>query len=608
MTRSLHSSWLLAVLLCLQLSACASDQPGDSAPAQDPLRQSKASVVLSALGDSGVTATATFVATVSGVDLSLTMRGCEGLTEKPVRIVAASDCARVTAATPVWDGARGAGIPGALCTTASSGEGLVRYARRHRLPTHWTIGDGSETDVVGRALVLLDPASGEPSACGVINRDSDRTLLDPQLSAASAATRARLAGSCWSELMAGAAAGSCSDPAELSSCAAEHCELGACLAECESFTACMEQSSDACADMFTCPASEACRSCQLTLQGCTFGFCGEHLGCPAIPRPGGPCSQMTACCTLQGEGAGRCLEVAGFTGTLGGEASCINGLSDWDVISHMHVPCATQNAFDAAVAHEPVRGTPLALDGAVCLSDADCAAREVCVGKTNSATLKVPGRCLARAAAGKLEDGIVGAACSGDASCGSGRCAQNTPLLTPFPDGHCTGACHADADCGQGGVCLDPAGATEAGVCYRGCASDGDCAREHYRCTPLGDGRRVVTLCYPRNAALPDGIAGQPCTEAAGCSGGATCLEGMPLSFVHQTVPAPGGYCSHACLFDEDCGAGAQCISAGISGGLCMASCSGPEGCRQGYRCVEHLRDADPEQKVCMPIWDESSP
>jgi hypothetical protein len=78
----------------------------------------------------------------------------------------------------------------------------------------------------------------------------------------------------------------------------------------------------------------------------------------------------------------------------------------------------------------------------------------------------------------------------------------------------------------------------------------------------------------------------------------------MTLAMAHETVPASGGYCSAPCLFDVDCGDGAQCISSGISGGLCMASCDDAAPCREGYRCIAHLRDGDPEAQVCMPIWD----
>jgi hypothetical protein len=148
------------------------------------------------------------------------------------------------------------------------------------------------------------------------------------------------------------------------------------------------------------------------------------------------------------------------------------------------------------------------------------------------------------------------------------------------------------------------AGSTEPGVCYQACATDADCEREHYRCTPLGDGERVIAACYPRPDALPDGVVGRPCARAEDCGEGASCEQGLPLSFLEATVPAPGGYCSGRCLYDVDCGAEAQCISGGMSGGQCLARCDERTPCREGYRCFAHQRDGDPAQTVCVPIWD----
>lgn len=562
--------------------------------------------MLGVLAGSGVTATATFVATRSGVDLTLRMRGCAGDAAKPVAIVEARDCASIMAASDAWDGERGAGIPGVRCSGAASGEGTVRYSRRNDVASRWHVGDGSAQDVVGRAIALFDPLSGAPTACGIVEAAPERVLVaaPPESEAPSVETRAVLAGSCFAKLTSGGALGACNDSAALSACAVEHCELGACIAACEGFSACVEGLADPCNELFTCEVGEACSSCQLEVQACTYGFCGEHLACPAIPRPDGPCTQLNACCTLQAERAESCLEVASFIGAFAGEASCINGLSDWDFVAHMRVPCDTKAAFDAALAYQSTGQPAAPLDGTPCMTPADCAAAELCIGAVTSSTLSVPGRCLSRATTTPLAGGFAGRACSDDASCAGGRCAISTPLLTPFPEGYCTTACYDDATCGEGGVCVLPAGSIEPGFCYQGCDADDDCAREHYRCMPFGDGQRVISACYPRRAALPDHSVGGPCSSDTECAAGAQCLTEMTLAMAHETVPATGGYCSAPCLFDIDCGSGAQCISSGIAGGLCMTSCDDAAPCREGYRCVAHLRDGDPEAQVCMPIWD----
>src|SRR4051812_36563312 len=51
----------------------------------------------------------TFVATSSGVDLTIAMRGCVGASPHPVRILEALACDGVRAESPAW-GARGEGI------------------------------------------------------------------------------------------------------------------------------------------------------------------------------------------------------------------------------------------------------------------------------------------------------------------------------------------------------------------------------------------------------------------------------------------------------------------------------------------------------------------
>jgi hypothetical protein len=151
-----------------------------------------------------------------------------------------------------------------------------------------------------------------------------------------------------------------------------------------------------------------------------------------------------------------------------------------------------------------------------------------------------------------------------------------------------------------------PQGSSEAGHCFRACASDDDCPRAGYRCTPFGDGERVIHACHPRADTLPDGVVGTPCGTDAQCEGGAAvCFDGLPRSVLAEgPVPAEGGYCSAACLFDEDCGAGAQCISGGTAGGQCMANCDDASPCREGYRCLAHMRDLGDARQVCTPIWD----
>ena len=148
-----------------------------------------------------------------------------------------------------------------------------------------------------------------------------------------------------------------------------------------------------------------------------------------------------------------------------------------------------------------------------------------------------------------------------------------------------------------------PQGRAEPGNCLQQCSSDDDCAREGYRCWELGDGRRVFHACYPAVDPLPDHEAGKPCTEDRDCAAPASCAHELPYgSLANEDVTdAPDGYCTQNCARDVDCGAGAQCINRGRLGGMCLATCTEQAPCRDGYICGAHLRDGDPNAKVCLP-------
>jgi hypothetical protein len=348
--------------------------------------------------------------------------------------------------------------------------------------------------------------------------------------------------------------------------------------------------------------------CTLALAACSVSRTPDEPSrscagdaCPTIPAPGGPCAHNAACCTLQGDRASDCLEAASRSSALDDEEACIDALSDPDVLAHHRVPCDTSVALAESEAQPPGSRPSIRLEGAPCLSDEDCGG-DPCVGSVRVGAASMAGRCIVREMTPQVEDEVVGTACSSDTECGGGSCERSTPLRTPFPEGYCSARCYEDDTCGAGGACILPLGSIEPGHCYQRCSDDGDCPREGYRCTPLGDGERVVGVCYPRRDALPDGVVGSACERDTDCAdGAAVCFEVLQLSLDNELVAAPGGYCSAPCLFDVDCGAGAQCVSGVITGGQCLASCNAVAPCRDGYECVAHLRDGDPAATVCTP-------
>ncbi len=85
--------------------------------------------------------------------------------------------------------------------------------------------------------------------------------------------------------------------------------------------------------------------------------------------------------------------------------------------------------------------------------------------------------------------------------------------------------------------------------------------------------------CVPGNTAL-----GGACTAATDCQA----TGGDPVCF--NDVRRPGGYCTHGCTTNPECGPNAECLvafGAGAPVGACSALCTpGPNsGCRLGYEC-----------------------
>lgn len=234
-----------------------------------------------------------------------------------------------------------------------------------------------------------------------------------------------------------------------------------------------------------------------------------------------------------------------------------------------------------------------------CLAPPDCRAGYLCVDAASLNGAKVAGTCQPAPKHDRLGDHIAGAACSVDSDCAGGRCDSSTPLGMPFPDNYCTGSCGSDEDCGAGGACLSLGGGTAASQCFAGCASDADCAREHYRCRELLPG---FSACYPAPANLPAFTAGKACSADGECGDTGSCAAVLPFAdFVtYGDVAAPGGYCTEPCSYNADCGQGGVCIDHGYQGGICLGTCQTEADCRAGYRCLT-LSYRWQREQVCVP-------
>jgi hypothetical protein len=150
-----------------------------------------------------------------------------------------------------------------------------------------------------------------------------------------------------------------------------------------------------------------------------------------------------------------------------------------------------------------------------CSVDTDCAryVKNGQVGCNDVGTRKLCG-----AKQFPLDPGLVGKACTMDAECGSGQCAQTLGLAgTPAPGGYCTLiGCTNSTECG-GGTCL---GTAPISGCYSSCKADTDC-RSGYTCQDRASGNMTTPMakvCAPPppvrdgGTAAPD--AGTPATPA----------------------------------------------------------------------------------------------
>lgn len=285
---------------------------------------------------------ATFSQTAIGVDLQLEVRGCGAKTRYPVVIQKGTTCSDETLFGDRWDSARGEGISDVACT-GTTGIGRTFYTRANDDAKPWTIGAPARSDLLGHALVVFDPATQEPIACGEITRAPD-AVSAPAPGAdsgppVSTAAHAAVAGLCLTQMIVRDNEQECPNPVELAKCARQHCELDRCNEVCSEYMTCLDESDDPCSLAFACDITNECSLCQGEVTECVWGFCADQIACAPPVTPDGPCSKLEACCAMQGDDAEACLEVVRAVERLSGDPSCYGIMQDWDVNSHYQVPC-----------------------------------------------------------------------------------------------------------------------------------------------------------------------------------------------------------------------------------------------------------------------------
>lgn len=313
----------------------------------------KASVTVDAIADGAIHGDGTFTETAAGVDLEFQVRGCANANNAkslPLMIVEGGDCSAASLLGPHWDGARGEDIPAASCIGASGG-GRTFYTRLQSDPKPWTVGTPEASNVIGHALVVYDPETLQPKACGVIGRAPDKERAAPMSASTggpSEDARAVISSLCLGRMIVRDNAQDCPNPKELNACASMHCEVDACLETCSDYTACLDQQvstgTDICqAALVQCQVAQDCSTCIGNINRCVVGFCLDQLACAAPIMPGGPCSQLEACCNMQSDAEAQpCLDEVRALEKLSGDPSCYGAMRDWDTTAHLKVPCMFQ--------------------------------------------------------------------------------------------------------------------------------------------------------------------------------------------------------------------------------------------------------------------------
>jgi hypothetical protein len=300
---------------------------------------------VSAVAARPVMGTATFTQRQAGVNLAISITGCVMNTVYLAVILDGTDCSQSTLLGPDWDAPRGEGISAVMCT-GTSGVGRTYYARAGSDAKLWTIDGPARSDVVGHAIVLYASDNPmRPLACGTITREALAPRLDAGTGDAHVPPveiRVQLSGLCLAKMIVRSNTQACPDPGQFETCVSANCDMSECAQQCSDYAACLETASQACDPSCGPAIDKPCADCMGKLQTCVLGFCIDQFACAAPPTPGGPCSKLEACCGMQGDSAASCLDTVHLVERISGDPSCLGAMSDWDVTSHLPVPCNFQ--------------------------------------------------------------------------------------------------------------------------------------------------------------------------------------------------------------------------------------------------------------------------
>lgn len=325
--------------------------------------------------------------------------------------------------------------------------------------------------------------------------------------------------------------------------------------------------------------------------------------CPASCDDGNACTADT----LSGSAAtcsSQCANVA-ITACTSGDGCCPNG-------------CTALNDSDC----NAVCGNGAVEGGETCDGNCPvtCDDQNACTSDVRTGT---PGTCDVSCANSPITqcidaDGCCPSACTAvndddcSSTCGDGVVDPNETCDLNCPSSCSDGdACTNDVLAGSAGQCnaeciFQPITScvSNDGCCPSGCtfAVDSDCSCVPDTCASLGWECGTVTDDGCNGGGEMCGVCGadEDCLAnvcepnyrvGAGCSSDVQCDPSSGVCLTEAETGYPGGYCTLACTFDAECGAGNHCGPAGF----CQRSCSDDAECRTGYECFDIDGDAAEE-------------
>ncbi|HKP56174.1 MAG TPA: hypothetical protein VJV78_05630 [Polyangiales bacterium] len=283
--------------------------------------------------------TAEFRVSDTGVDMTLRILGCKDGSKYRAYILEGGDCSSATLRGEHWDSPRGEGIGEMSCGTSGTVRAVLSRSNKDAKP--WTIEGPAASNLLGHAIAVYD--GDHASSCGVIGRDPDAPAEagGKKPDAVPVEISAQIAGLCTARTIVRDNAQDCPNAKELDACSRAHCDLDPCVRACSDsgYIACLEKHADPCDGDISCDIDEKCADCRTQLLSCTLNFCGDQIACAAPVSPDGPCSQLLACCAMQGDMTAMCLDIVHTIAKWSGDPSCYGIQHDREFFAHLPVAC-----------------------------------------------------------------------------------------------------------------------------------------------------------------------------------------------------------------------------------------------------------------------------